>query len=145
MDDVQANDEVVCCECGAPLPKKARFCWLCGASLDASVRATQSTASPFRPLAPQQFSLATLMLVMTFAAVLVGVFSLSPGAGLAVMFLAAPAFVRTCVVATRRKSTGQRMSWGSKLGVFLASLGIVVAVVAASIAAFFAVCFTVVR
>ncbi|MFV2067914.1 MAG: hypothetical protein ACC645_13155, partial [Pirellulales bacterium] len=53
-----------------------------------------------------------------------------------------PALVRTCVVAARRKVRGKRLTPAGKVGVFFASLGIVVTVVAATIAAFFAVCFS---
>jgi hypothetical protein len=91
-------------------------------------------------LAPYQFSLSTLLLVMTYAAVLIGTFTAQPGVGLAMAFLTAPAVVRTCYVGMRKKARGERLSWAGKVGVFFASAMLVAVIVAASIGAFFAVC-----
>jgi hypothetical protein len=94
--------------------------------------------------AAYQFGISTIMLVITIAAVVLGVFRMSAGVGLALVFLFTPALVRTCIIAVRRKARGRPMSVAAKIGAFAASLGIVIVVVAASIGAFFAVCFTVV-
>ena len=138
MNTAEATDVASCPDCQAPIPKIARFCWLCGVNLTTKV--APEPHAPVHPHAAHQFSLATLMLVMTFVSVLVGVFTFSVGIGLAILFLAGPALVRTCVVAARRKVRGKRLTPAGKIGVFFASLGIVVTIVAATIAAFFAVC-----
>ena len=147
MNTLESNDVVACPQCSAPLPTKARFCWLCGVSLrpTAAVPVRQVRVEPppiIEPRAAYQFGISTLLLAMTLLAVLLGVFAMSPGVGLAITFLATPPLIRTCIVATKRKTRGQRMSPLAKLGVFGSTLGIVIVVVAASIGAFFAVCFT---
>jgi hypothetical protein len=46
------NDEFVYHECGSPLTREARFCWLCGVALGASLLAAKTPAAPVRTLAP---------------------------------------------------------------------------------------------
>src|SRR5436309_11478722 len=87
-----------CLECGAPLAAGQEVCWLCWQNV------TDKEVNPYsspRPIANEkiglQFSLATLFLVTTLAAVCLGVFALSPGLGVLVSIVAAPALVRTMV------------------------------------------------
>ena len=147
MNSLESNDVVACPQCSAPLPTQAKFCWLCGVSLrpnvpNAAVPNTPESAPIIEPRAAYQFGISTLLLAMTMLAVLMGTFAIEPGIGLAVAFLATPPLIRTCIVATKRKTRGQAMSPLAKLGVFSSTLGIVIVVVAGSIGAFFAVCFT---
>jgi hypothetical protein len=142
MNTAETTDEVSCPECRAPLPRIARFCWLCGRDLRTKAADHPEPEAPIHPHAAHQFSLATVMLVMTFVSVLAGVFSFSIGIGLAILFLAGPALVRTCVVVSRRKVRGKQVTVTGKVIVFFASLALVVVVAAATIAAFFAVCMT---
>ena len=143
MSTLESTDVVACPQCSAPLPTKARYCWLCGVSLRPTAAVPPFQPAPIiEPRAAYQFGISTLLLAMTLLAVLLGVFAMSPGVGLAITFLATPPLIRTCIVATKRKTRGQRMSPLAKLGVFGSTLGIVIVVVAASIGAFIAVCFT---
>ena len=88
------------------------------------------------------------MLAIALLAVLIGTFRLAPGAGVVLAILVAPAYLRTCIVALRRKAGGQPMSAGAKLGVFGSTLGIAVAIAVclvglvgvAAVAAFFVIC-----
>ena len=132
-----------CPECQATRRPDAKYCWLCGAALEPiAAEAVQPSVGSERRAA-YQFGLSTLMLMVTLAAVVLSVFRMSLGVGLALVFLTTPALVRTCITAARRKARGQPMSPLAKTGVFAATFGIVVVVVAASIAAFFAVCFAI--
>ena len=145
MSTLETTDVVSCRQCSAPLPAKARYCWLCGVSLAPTAAGSPFQAAPVvAPRAAYQFGISTMLLAMTLLAVLLGVFAMSPGIGLAITFLTTPAVVRTCIVAAKRKTRGQTMSPLAKLGVFGSTLGIVIVVVAASIGAFFAVCFTII-
>lgn len=96
------------------------------------------TLAPHGP--PLQFSLATILLVMTLIAVCFGAFGISPGLGLAVAAFAAPALIRTLVVGAQQKRAGQRLSIADKLTAFLASLGIMILVAVAAIVAFQIAC-----
>ncbi|MFV1965192.1 MAG: hypothetical protein ACC628_07185, partial [Pirellulaceae bacterium] len=136
MNTGEVTEVASCPDCQAPLPTIARFCWLCGRNFTSKV--APEPQAIVHPHAAHQFSLATLMLVMTFVSVLVGVFTFSVGIGLTLLFLAGPALVRTCVVAARRKVRGKRLTPAGKVGVLFARLGIVVTGVRATIAAFFA-------
>lgn len=124
-----------CPQCGASCAVEATQCWLCRAALPA----IPATAVEGRPAA-QQFSLATILLVITLIAVCLGVFRQSPGFGIAVVCFAAPALIRTVVVGVQTKRVGQRLSIGDKLGVFAASLGIMLLVGIAGFIAFQIAC-----
>jgi hypothetical protein len=80
------------------------------------------------------------MLTITLLAVVLGVGRMSPGVGLGLAIIATPALVRTCLAAVRRKSSGQPMTPREKLGVFAASVGVVLTVGVAAGAAFYATC-----
>ncbi len=130
-----------CPECQATRRPEAKYCWLCGAALEPVTAEAAEPSAGSENRAAYQFGLSTLMLMVTLAAVVLSVFSMSIGVGLALVFLTTPPLVRTCITAARRKARGEPMSPLAKVGMFAATFGIVVVVVAASIAAFFAVCF----
>src|SRR5687768_12038002 len=96
-----------CPQCGASCAVEATQCWLCHAALPAVVQSTRGA-----PAAAQQFSLATILLVITLIAVCLGVFRVSPGFGLAVVCFAVPALIRTVVVGAQHKRVGERLSIG---------------------------------
>jgi hypothetical protein len=129
-----------CPECQATRRSDAKYCWLCGAALEPVAEEPARAAVGSERRAAYQFSLATLMLTVTLVAIVLSVFRMSLGVGLALVFLTTPALVRTCIAAARRRARGQPVSPLGKVGMFAASFGIVVVVVVASIAAFFAVC-----
>jgi hypothetical protein len=143
MSSPPPDDGNPCPDCGASLPGEANYCWLCGKALQEGGAGAAGSAGPVERRAAYQFSLSSLLLIITLVAVLLGVFRIAPGVALALAFLTAPALVKTCIAVARRKARGQRVAPLAKLGIFAGSLGIVIVVVAATIAAFFAVCFTV--
>jgi hypothetical protein len=88
-----------------------------------------------------QFGIASLMLVMTLVAVLFGVGAMAPGLGIALGVLAAPALIRTSVVAARAGARGEPMAPSRKIDLFVASLFVVGVVAVAAGAAFVVTCF----
>jgi hypothetical protein len=83
-----------------------------------------------------QFSIETLLLVMTLIAVLAGLFHYSPGLAVTLIVVSIPALVRTVFVGRREKRRGQRVTAGGKIGHFLLSLVIMYAVWVAATMAF---------
>src|SRR5262245_58847993 len=94
-----------CPECGAELAAGQTQCWLCrgtpgGEAKSEPARLPRSAAAEN---ASAQFSLSSLMLVMTLIAVCLGLLKVSPGYGILLIIVATPALVRTMVATTRRK------------------------------------------
>jgi hypothetical protein len=84
-----------------------------------------------------QFGLSSILLFVTLFAILCSIIKMSPGLGVALAILAAPALVRTCVVALRQSARGKSMSAGDKTAFFLVSVCMVLFVVVAAAGAFF--------
>lgn len=144
-DQVQTH-QPVCRECGAAYPLAGQKCWLCGADLPerAAPSTGQASENPFAASAQRTFSLSSLFLVVTLAAVCLGVFAAAPGLGIFLAIISTPALARTAFVSSRRAQTGASMSVGQKLLSFAGALGIVaVTVVTASGIAVLTTCFTV--
>lgn len=144
-DPVQTN-QPVCRECGAAYPLTGQKCWLCGAELPerAAFPTASASENPFASSAHRTFSLSSLFLVITLAAICLGVFAAAPGLGIFLAIVSTPALARTVVVSSRRAQTGASMSVGQKLLNFAGALGVVaVTVVTASGIAMLTTCFTV--
>jgi hypothetical protein len=132
---------VRCPECGAPLNAAQARCWLCQRKADDGQQ--QNPYAPPRPLtehSASQFSLASLFLIMTLVAVCLGVFLLSPGLGVLLVFVMTPALIRTVMAASYQKQAGTALSAADKIGVFLMSVFIMGAIGVAACVAFMATC-----
>jgi len=134
-----------CGQCGASIAAGADRCWLCRSADPAAACPASAGSSPgAEHRTAFQFSLATMMLFVTFSAVLMGVFSMAPGVGVVLFILSAPALIRTCLVAQARQRKGRELSAADKTKMYLGSVGVglvIVSVLAfASFAAFFVVC-----
>jgi hypothetical protein len=90
---------------------------------------------------PLQFSLESLMLVITLVAVCLGMIAAIPGVGVLVSIVAAPALIRTLVAGFQQRAAGQQMTLSEKALAFLASTGITLAVLTAGGTAFATACF----
>ena len=140
--------EETCWECGAVLPPKAGDCWLCGSPCYPVAELVVPEVAPSEHRTALQFSLSTLMLAVTLLSVLLGVFLMAPGLGVCLTVLVIPPFLRTLIVATRRKARGQPMSTEAKLGTFAKTFGITIAiaicviptVIVVAFVAFFVIC-----
>jgi hypothetical protein len=132
-----------CPECGAALDGREGKCWLCRRERTAEPAANPYALPPASALAaasPAQFSLVTLMLVITLVAVCLGVTMAAPGLGVLLMVLAAPALVRTMVVGFKQKQVGDRLTTAEKVASFAVSLAVMVMIGVAAVAAFQIAC-----
>jgi hypothetical protein len=136
-----------CLDCGAEVRPDAILCWCCRHSLleseaEYALALKELHGSPFgtEPRTKFQFSLASIMIVMTLLAVLMSIYTMAPGLGIALMVLSVPALIRTVVLAMQRGSRGKPLTFGQKAGVFAAWIGLGVVIVIAAGVAFFVSC-----
>lgn len=91
-----------------------------------------------------QFSLATLLLVVTLVAVFLAVFALLPGIGIALAVLSLPAFVRTANLIDARRRAGRSTPFYFRAVSFVGSIIVSVfalsVVIIASVGTFCTVC-----
>ncbi|MCY2994350.1 MAG: hypothetical protein NTY19_41735 [Planctomycetota bacterium] len=129
-----------CRECGAPLKLDQAQCWLCQSKPVATTANKAGAGRPVDSRAAYQYSLSSLLLIMTLIAILCSIFNMHPGLGIAGAIFAVPALVRTCLVASGRRARGQTLTPGGKVSVFLLTLAMIVTVLVAAGAAFFFTC-----
>jgi hypothetical protein len=130
-----------CPECGAAYRLGGGRCWLCGGRLP---QVASQEKQP-RPAPASQcgeiidatlvtretaatFSLSSVFLVVTLAAVAAGVFAAAPGLGVLFLVIATPALARTMVVSSRRKSLGVATTPSAKILNFLQSTAVVLVI-----------------
>jgi hypothetical protein len=87
------------------------------------------------------FSLASLMMFVTLASVVLGVSTIAPGVGIPLGILALLATVRTAVLVRRQMRLGHQPNAGERAILFAASLGVVILAGIAAAIAFSALCF----
>jgi hypothetical protein len=128
-----------CHACKAELLIGQDRCWLCGAAIGSGSEATPSN----RPAAtsfstsgrPVRFSLATLMMLMTLAAIVCGVYSIAPGIGMIMALVLLPVMTLAVISVRRVESLGNSLGHEDRIMMFFGSLSlVVVAGIAASIA-----------
>jgi hypothetical protein len=81
------------------------------------------------------------MLLILLVGVFLGLTREAPGLGVGLVFLVTPALARTVVAARRRQARGEPMTVTDQMFAFLGSIGLVLTVGVASLAAFVATCF----
>jgi hypothetical protein len=132
---------------------RAERCWLCGATLplvegvaklaQPALRQT-SRAAAGGPM--NNYSLASLLLMMTLACVVLGVFSIAPGLGVPLGVIAFLAWMRTFHVVRARAIRGDEVTANEKIGLFVWSFGntlvLLTMIIVAAGAAFFTACTT---
>jgi hypothetical protein len=132
-----------CPQCDAQVDPAAKYCWLCNAKLSPSsagaARQTPLQAQLVDSNRPFQFGISSLLLVITFVAILCSVVKMNPGLGIVVAVLTVPAVLRTVLVAFRQQQGGKPMSAAGKTGVFMLTMAMSLCVAVAACAAF---CFT---
>ena len=138
-----------CPDCGAEVPPQAVLCWCCRHSLLQSAAANSQyvlaaavdeNTGNLHERTKFQFSLASVMLIVTFAAVLMSIYTMAPGLGIALMVLSVPALVRTAVIAMQKGSRGKPLTFAEKAGIFLAWIGLGIVIIIAAGIAFFVSC-----
>lgn len=131
-----------CRECGAELGAGDERCWLCRRDLVIDAEVVELEPPPVvRPaVSPLQFSLETLLLIVTLSAVCLGALVAVPGLGVLLLVIAVPALVRTCLTGIRSKKLGGKLTATDKVMAFLASAAITWAALIAAGMAFFTAC-----
>jgi len=122
-----------CAVCNAVVPASSKRCWLCGGNIvadESSATGPSPNAKiPFSPpaqeFAPGSFSLATLMLFVTLAAIVCGVISLAPGLGIALGLIMIPVLAHTAILAQNEREVGHLVSASGTIMMFLSSLVLV--------------------
>lgn len=139
-----------CPECGARVKATDLKCWLCGRELVISAEVVEEIAeSPFAvgwsprfgvKAVPFQFSLESMLMVVTLAAVCLGAFVAAPGLGVLALIVAAPALLRTVYEGHQARRVGKSLTMMEKVLAFSASAGIALAALVAAAGAFFTAC-----
>jgi ribosomal protein L40E len=147
-----------CPECGASMPQLATKCWLCAWKVGDPVGLRQkkeARAAELNPYAPPAlpskedlkwtYSLSTLFLWITLISVVLGVWKIAPGLGIALAVFSFPAALHTTALSAYSKSrSGEPMTVSEKIGMFAASFAIfilvAIVVIIAAIGALFVVC-----
>ena len=142
----------ICPECGAINSVGSGQCWLChrplGGTNAATAKVDSAVAKPIgppRPLislsrGPATFSLATLMLLITLAAVFCGLTAAAPGLGIPLAVLITPALIRTFAASNVSRSQGIEPTAEAKIATFFASIGLMFLIMIAGFAVFFIGC-----
>ena len=149
MGEVNPTPNRHCPQCGAQLSSSAKYCWVCYVKLpppDAKVVMASLVPEADYPRRPFQYGLSSILLVITFAAILCSLIKMNPGLGILVAILTTPAMLRTVLVAFRQRQSGEPMTGGDKANIFFLtmamSLGVIVAACGAFCVTFFLTCAT---
>ena len=109
----QPTTESTCPRCGAPVSAELKVCWICfsplGGKLPQGALQQPVAAKGYKEssAASGGFSLASLMMLVTLVAVVLGMFTISPGFGMPLAIVAAITWVRTVSVVKYRSATGK--------------------------------------
>ena len=117
----------ICPECRAVCQPRAAHCWLCGGELGRGAEVAGSSVPSGAVFAwdrqppgkmdrrPSfQFGLSTLLLMVTFAAIVFSTFKMAPGLGIALVVLAGPALIRVSLRSMAAQASGQPLSASDK-------------------------------
>jgi hypothetical protein len=149
MSSIPDFNPLFCHVCGAEVRADSVLCWCCRNPLRQSASAASQVVLAevvdekglnIHERTKFQFSLASVMLIVTFSAVLMSIYTMAPGLGIALMVLSVPALGRTAVVAMQKGSRGNPLSFGEKAGIFMAWIGLGIVIAIAACIAFFFSC-----
>ena len=136
------NVSAFCPECGAKIRADQNRCWLCFRTLPPIAESPQENPADAISLPSEpsklgsgrgtqssgsiaQFSLATILLVITLIAVCIGVFRISPGLGVIVVAIATPALFATVIIAEEvMVKHGERLTIADKIVAFVGFFGV---------------------
>jgi hypothetical protein len=112
-----------CPHCGALVEPADKSCWLCLKQLDEPVVSGREPAAHLQPLPMSGYSLASLMMFMTLAAVVLGVTTQWPGIGIPLGVVALVIWSRTVNIVRQRATEGVEVSSPQKIHIFMSSFG----------------------
>jgi hypothetical protein len=130
----------ICRKCGATIGEDDRFCWLCGANLDAPDARLSVPTPRVSTENERTFALSTLLLIVTGICVCLGLCVAAPGVGILVSVVIAPALLRTWATSHRQHVAGLPVTVGEGALAFFGSVAVVLLAVLAAFAAFFVTC-----
>ena len=146
-----------CPSCGANVRAETTRCWLCfwplppineGPSLTlaethlvpTAAHETDSLRRAPPRAATRQFSLGTILLILTLIAVCLGVYHQWPGLGVIVAAMATPALIGTIAMGAGRRQRGLPMTTADKIVTFSAMFGVLFLVLISAVAALLVAC-----
>jgi hypothetical protein len=146
-----------CPDCGANVRTEVSHCWLCFRPLpptgggplppppgtllpSTDADETDSIRRVPPKAATWQFSLQTILLIMTLLAVCLGAYHNWPGLGTVLTAIATPALIGIIAMGAERRRRGLPMSAAEKIGGFLAMFGVLLLTAVAAIAALLVAC-----
>jgi hypothetical protein len=135
-----------CPDCRADVPASAVLCWRCrrvfpkGPRAEGAIVVAEGVNESLENRTKFQFTLASILLILTFAAVLMSIIVTVPGLGILLAILSVPALARTAYVSMYRGSRGRPLTIGEKAGIFIAWISLGLVVLVATGVAFFVSC-----
>jgi hypothetical protein len=138
-----------CPACGAHVDPAWAKCWLCGERLGAggSAVAEPILSKPARSAPVSSFSMASMMMLVTLVAVVLGVCSIAPGIGVPLGIVMLIVWLRTTAVVKVRQSRGKATTLSEKAQLFAQSfavlIGLIILTQVALVAAAFGACFVI--
>lgn len=139
------RDAIICPACGAINQVDETTCFLCDRVFDAATIDprqnvndidSESNSSVYLDALNKDFTIASLMLFIALVAVCLGAFHIAPELGIAAVFFAVPAFMRTRIVSKSHRLRGLTFGPLQKGLVFIGSFFVCVGVPIVLICAF---------
>jgi hypothetical protein len=142
MDAQPSSNPLICPECGAKAAINASKCWICKRPLASDVPVTAELAGgAAEHRATFQFGISSIMLIITLAAVILGVWQMAPGIGIALAIVAIMALIPTCIISMQKGARGRPMTPSEKISLFMVWLGLAAVVLIAAGIAFVITCY----
>lgn len=147
------SDSIICPVCTAANPADALICRRC----DAPLKKDEAAADDFSrqqalrrmrddPSLGMQFSLSSVLIGLTVAAILFGIMAQMPGVGITIAVCCLPAFIRTSLLIRKRERMGRKTSTEHKALSFVGSIVFALitsaVVLIASVGTFCTICLT---
>ncbi|MBX3434267.1 MAG: hypothetical protein KF847_13170 [Pirellulales bacterium] len=156
MSDDLSSQFIRCPQCGAECDRSRSKCWVCESELrgaaagDAAATIPDGVAAIANDAAGTNlsFSTATLLLIMTIGALVLGVAAEAPGLAVFIAIVLAPICFRTIGLVRRRERAGERVSTLEKASLigasFVTAVTFLIVVCCALFCSFCGVCLIVV-
>ncbi len=131
MSGPPSPEIVQCPHCWVENPAIEERCRACGKALAIFI-------GPRKPV--RKIGLGALMLLIALTAVCLAAMRVSPGLGIFLLILVVPALARMLIGAARRADDERPMTLEQKIGLYFASMGLMLGVSLAAFVAFVATC-----
>jgi hypothetical protein len=135
MSEAAQSQPIKCPQCAAEARPGAKFCWLCGATIEparhapsspradatlAEVKTGKTTpATDSEKASPFQFGISTLLMILTLSAVLLGIWKMHPGLGALLTVVAAVGLIGLASSTHAAEKRGAPLTSGEKVSAFM--------------------------